>query len=280
MKTLSSLIILMLFVCTHTVRAAVNDVLLADWSSFSLDVDGDSVADFEGSTSNNQNVTLINYAEGNTFTVQNLPGTRPGQGTLGSSFTFADLAALQADAIYAGSVSIIPPQVFGPLHLAENSAVVFNANPSAPIVAGWRFGTSGTANDPLAIIGFVLDATEFFSSGGTAPIKLYTHHFGSLDQNDPALSVSLATALGLGTGAGSAAVNGFLPTTVSFTGPKAGSISTPSVTGKTYRLHRLIDLGTTGTVVDTQTGTGNPLVFTFDDSSSGTSRAFYYLTES
>lgn len=220
---------------------------------------------------------MINFAEGNTFTVQNLPGTRPGQGTLGSSFTFSTIAALQADPIYAGSVSI-NATLFGDLHLAENASVIFNANPATPVLAGWRFGTSGTGNDPLTIIGFVLDTTEFFSSGGTAPIKLYTHLYGSLSIGDPALSVSLATALGLG--GGSAAVGGVLPTTAMFTGPKAGNITTPSVIGKTYRLHRLTDLGTSATVVDTQAGTGNPIVFTFDDSAGNVNQAFYYITES
>lgn len=181
---------------------------------------------------------------------------------------------LQADSIYAGSISINTPQIVNTLHLAENAPVVFNANEAQPILAGWRFGTSGTGNDPLTIIGFVLDATDFFNSGGTAPIKLY----GSLSPADDAISASLATALGLG--GVSAAVGGVLPTTFSFAGPKAGSITTPSVVGKTYRLHRVTDLGSAGTVVDTREGTGNPIAFTFDDSAGAVDKAFYYVTES
>ncbi len=277
MKTRLVKILLFAILGSQSASAEVNEVLLANWASFTLDVDGDEMADFKGSTSNTENITLINVAEGNAFTVQNLPGTRPGQGTLGSSFNFATIAAIQADAIYAGSVSINTPQIINTLHLAENSSVVFNANETTPILAGWRFGTSGTGNDPLTIIGFILDTTEFFSSGGAAPIKLYTHLYGVLGPGDPALSVSLATALGVG--GGSAAVGGVLPTTSSFTGPKSGSITTPSVIGKTYRLHRLANLGASATVVDTRSGTGSEIVFTFDDSDRNVSQAFYYVTE-
>ena len=103
MKTRLVKILLFAILGSQSASAEVNEVLLANWASFTLDVDGDEMADFKGSTSNTENITLINVAEGNAFTVQNLPGTRPGQGTLGSSFNFATIAAIQADAIYAGS---------------------------------------------------------------------------------------------------------------------------------------------------------------------------------
>ena len=62
--------------------------------------------------------------------------------------------------------------------------------------------------------------------------------------------------------------------------PISPQSTTPSVSGKTYRLYRTTSLGTPGVVIDTLSGTGSPLVFAFDDSASGLAKAFYYVTES
>ena len=258
------------------VHADLSEVGLVDWATFSLDVDGDGLADFAGSTSNNQNIALTSVVDGNPFTVQNFPGALPGQGTVGTANTFPSIAALQADPIYAGGVSL-NPTVLGALHFTEGLPVVFNANASTPVVAGWRFGTAGTGDEPLSVLGFVLDAGEFFNSGGTSAIKLYARKFGALLPGDPAIPVSLATILDPDDGTPG---GGVLATSVEFTGPKTGNISVASQAGKTYRLYRTTDLSQPGEVIDTQSGTGGNLVFGFADSASPSPAAYFYVTES
>jgi hypothetical protein len=53
MKMYSVKPLLLLLALASSLRADVSEVLLADWAGFSLDVDGDGVADFAGSTSDN-----------------------------------------------------------------------------------------------------------------------------------------------------------------------------------------------------------------------------------
>ena len=250
------------------VQADLSSVTLANWASFSLDVDGDGVADFAGSTSDKQNVALTSYTDGGIST-HNLPGARPGQGSYGTAWQFTTIAALKADSIFAGDVSLVTP-LFGDLHLGEGNPTVFNINSAEPIWAGWRFGTAGSGNDPFTIIGAVLDAREFFESDGAAPIKLYTHLYGSIGLGDPPMSVSLATAL----------IIPKLASTTNFTGPKTGTITVPSLVGKTYRLHRSTSLGSPGAVIDTKAGTGSPLIFNFDESASSLAKGFFYVSES
>lgn len=269
-----------LLILTSPAQSAVSEILLENWAGFTLDVDNDGVPDFAGTTSNLQNVSLTSYADGNPFTFQTIPGARPGQGTVGSAWQFANLNELKADAIYAGEITVLTP-VFGDLHMSEGAPVVLNANKAKPIWAGWRFGTLGSTNDPLSIIGFVLDATDFFASGGSSPVKLHTHHYGNLSPGE-SLSVSLATALGEeGPDSSPSPSPREGPLSVNFTptGPGAGQLTVDSIEGLTYELLRSTDL-ITKTPIESKPGTGGSLTFSFDESATSLARAFFFIRES
>ena len=66
---------------------------------------------------------------------------------------------------------------------------------------------------------------------------------------------------------------------VEFTSAQAGSIRVLSVSNRIYRLRRTTDLTTAGAIIDVQTGNGSELVFSFDDSSSTSPRAFFIVEE-
>ncbi len=262
---------------TVTVQSASVGIPLAEWDAFSLDVDGDGEPEFEGSLSNEQNVALISRFDTSLATNQ-FPGLLPGQGAGGSSNQFASLADVQSDAIYSGSVMPVQP-LFGDLHLGT-AVTVHNANEAKPVWAGWRFGTSGAGNDPFEVIGFILDATAFFQSGGTAPIELHTHRYGQVTLGETLGGLSLASTLGAAVLPGPSdpgeAVAFGVETT--FEGPWTGVLSFESQVGKNYQFHRSVDL-LSSTIAESLAGTGERLSFRFDESQSPAERAFFWVKE-
>ncbi len=260
-----------------TLQAATSRVSLAGWDAFSLDVDGDGEPDFEGSLSNEQNVALVSRFDTSLATNQ-FPGLLPGQGAGGSSNQFGSLTELQASEIYSGDVTPVTP-LFGDLHLGT-SVVVLNANKAKPVWAGWRFGTSGKGNEPFEVIGFILDASAFFESGGTAEIELHTFHYGMVALGDTLANLSLASALdGNASQPIPPVADAPVEVTFEFDGPWRGSFSVMSQLGKTYHLHRSVDL-LNSIITESQAGTGGMLSFEFDDSQAPAKQAFYWLAES
>ena len=73
-----------------------------------------------------------------------------------------------------------------------------------------------------------------------------------------------------------APISGVLEADVQFTGSKSGQITVQSEVGFTYSLRRSTDL-VTDAEVSSMTGDGTPLVFSFDDSASSDSRAFFWI---
>lgn len=257
-------------------RAELNQVSLAEWDAFALDVDGDGEADFEGSLSDEQNIALLSRFD-TSLAVNTFPGLLPGQGAGGSSNQFGSLDELRANDLFSGDVAPVHP-LFGDLHLGT-TVVVLNANKRKPIWAGWRFGTSGEGNDPFEVIGFVLDASAFFESGGADPIALYTRHYGTVALGEVLTGLSLAAALGEspspGGGGGPATP---VAAQAAFDGPWSGSLTVPSTVGRHYALRRSLDL-VESTIEEAQAGTGDPLVFRFDDAAAPAQRAFFWVEE-
>jgi len=68
---------------------------------------------------------------------------------------------------------------------------------------------------------------------------------------------------------------------VEFTGPKQGTFTVPSETGKQYNLRRATSLeAATSSVIDTKPGSGAPLEFDFDDSADPSAdSAFFWVEE-
>ena len=64
-----------------------------------------------------------------------------------------------------------------------------------------------------------------------------------------------------------------------FASPRAGVIRVPSQSGHSYRLRRTQDLSQPGAIIAVQEGTGGELVFSFDDSSRDSDRAFFFVEE-
>ena len=260
-----------------TGEAATTSVSLSEWDAFTLDVDGDGEAEFEGSLSNAQNVALLSRFD-SALATHEFPGLLPGQGAGGSSNQFTTMAELEASDIFSGDVRPVTP-LFGDLHLGT-SVVVLNANKAKPIWGGWRFGTSGSGNDPFEVIGFVLDTSAFFQSEGAAPIELHTFHYGAVALGENLMNLSLASALG-GEAPSPVIPEPSVPfeLTATFEGPWRGSISVTSQLGKSYQLHRSLDLLSSG-VAESKPGTGGVLSFQFDDSLAPSNQAFYWVTES
>ncbi len=69
---------------------------------------------------------------------------------------------------------------------------------------------------------------------------------------------------------------------VEFTGPKSGNITVLGKVGKEYKLRRSTSLAIAASdVLDTKTGLGAPLLFSFDDSADEeATRAFFWIEES
>ena len=70
-----------------------------------------------------------------------------------------------------------------------------------------------------------------------------------------------------------------LAATVDFTSPQQGTIRVLSSLNHSYRLRRTIDLSSLGAIIDAQNGDGSELTFSFDDTLTAASRAFFFLEE-
>ena len=256
-------------------QAALAEIALADWDAYQLDVDGDGEADFEGSLSTQQNVSLINNFDFS-FAEHSFPGRLPGQGSGGSARPFSTLDEVRSDAIFSGRIEPATP-LFGDLH-AGTTIGVFNANKAKPIWAGWRFGTGGRGSEPFQIIGFILDATAFFESGGSEAILLYTHHYGEVSLGESLAFVSLATALGEEAPSNPGTPPSGVAADVEYATYWSGTMSIQSEPGKVYQLWRSTDFKQS-LVLETKNGTGGVLTFLFDDSRMPADAAFFWITE-
>ena len=56
---------------------------------------------------------------------------------------------------------------------------IIGLSPSNPVSAMWMIGSSGDGTDPVSVTGIVVDYSQFYGSGGTDPVRVYTHSYGS-----------------------------------------------------------------------------------------------------
>lgn len=142
---------------------------------------------------------------------------------------------------------------------------------SEPILAGWIYGTSGSDAADVHLIGMVIDAIDYFSSGGTADLKVYHYDFGAFGPGESLANATLAST-------SYPSRQGPLPSTSEFDGPRRGRILVPTILGKTYQLMRGPRPGE-GTAILTRPGTGAVETFPWDDSASTDPCAFFWVQE-
>ena len=140
-----------------------------------------------------------------------------------------------------------------------------------PIMAGWIYGTSGSGAADVHLIGMVIDATDYFNSGGNADLKVYHYDFGAFGPGESLANATLAST-------SYPTRHGPLPSTSEFDGPRRGRILVPTILGKTYHLMRGTHPGQ-GTSILTRAGTGAVETFPWDDSASSDSNAFFWVEE-
>ena len=85
--------------------------------------------------------------------------------------SFSDLNELMASDFFGLALSI-------PAYTSRDSDIGGGFAGFSNIGAAWMFGTFGTGNDPVSVVGLVLDAREYSGSSGNAPMALYTHFYG------------------------------------------------------------------------------------------------------
>jgi hypothetical protein len=142
---------------------------------------------------------------------------------------------------------------------------------SEPILAGWIYSTSGSGAADVHLVGMVIDATDYFISGGTADWKVYHYDFGAFGPGESLANATLAST-------SYPSRQGPLPSTTEFDGPRRGRILVPTILGKTYQLLRGPRPGQ-GTAILTRPGTGAVETFPWDDSASTDPCSFFWVQE-
>jgi hypothetical protein len=145
-------------------------------------------------------------------------------------------------------------------------------NEDKPLVAIWSYGSSGTGSAPTALVGYVVDAREHFTSGLIAPVQIYYHNYGPVVGGAAPRWVSLEdTGVPLGEQPALAAAS-------EFPDPRVVRFTVASEIGKIYRIIRKSSSGTVEAVVERE-GTGASLTLEWDDRPRGQSAAFFSLEE-
>ena len=167
----------------HAVVVAVSP---SQFASFSLDMDGDGVAEisrFQSTAGAISSDFFVDGADAGAFV--NFPTT-----TFAGfeSQVFADLESLITSDLFAGTY--VAPAV---ITRGFDNFIGYGFNtPSTPIQAWWSYGTSGSGNAPFHLLGVVIDYRAYFTSGGIADIDIYYNDYGSFSPNQSSGPISLA----------------------------------------------------------------------------------------
>lgn len=172
---------------SSSAHAAMVSVTPVDFATFSLDVDGDGQAE----------VSQIIAQTGEVGFGIKVDGTAAGSYVTFPDVTFAgaesraftSLSALSLDSLFSGTFTA-PAAIHREFNNFGGIGVVTAA---APIHAAWNYGTAGTGSGPLSLVGVVMDFSAYFTSGGTAAVDIYYHHYGNFSAGQSAGSISLAT---------------------------------------------------------------------------------------
>ncbi|MCU0795610.1 MAG: PEP-CTERM sorting domain-containing protein [Akkermansiaceae bacterium] len=168
-------------------HAAMVSVTPAQFGTFSLDVDSDGTADLSNLASQ---VGGLSYAVRVDGMAAGSYVTFPDTTFAGfESRSFSDLSALSLDSLFSGNFTA-PALINREFDNIPGSGFATSA---APVHAWWAYGTSGSGNAPLHLLGFVADFTDYFTSGGTAAVDIYYHDYGSFSAGQNAGTVTLAT---------------------------------------------------------------------------------------
>lgn len=222
-------------------------------AGFELDIDGDGVGEFTGmfgdpaGTQLGIGLTFDGLTESAEIGSQAFIGVtsarQPDLESLTELRGFADLFV--APSVVERSAS---------LDNAGNSAFLFSGD---PLLAQWTFGTSGSGTDPVRLIGWIVDARDYFSSGGDADIVIHYHDFGEVSAGDPDRWISLRET--------EIPLDGLAPleAEVDFPGDRTVSFEVASESDALYRILRRHETGG-WRVVESADGDGSPLTLEHD----------------
>ena len=257
---------LVLFLLGSFASGAVVSVPPGGLGSFVLDIDSDGFAEFRnfGYWPEGNQIAFEFHVDG-IDTITTFPDV-PFLGIRGD--TFASKEALVASTMFSGDL-VVP---LGYTRLYDSITGVAFVNGDNPIFAAWMYGSLGSGSDELRLLGMVVDATEFFSSGGNANLDIFFHDYGSFAGGESITGASLSLT-GINTG-----VSSQLEADVEFMGPKSGLMRVASKLGSTYRLKKGSAPGD-GTTIATLAGTGGVLTLSWDDTGSPDERAFFWVEE-
>lgn len=132
-------------------------------------------------------------------------------------------------------------------------------------------------NEALEITARNVTLSAILSDGSPLSFDLNTVAGGFFSNNPDGASSTSVVTVTLVSELSPSSVS--LDSEVEFTLPQAGTICVPSQLNRSYRLRRTQDLSQLGAIIDVQEGTGEELVFSFDDSSSGSEQAFFFIEE-
>ncbi|MGL4399983.1 MAG: hypothetical protein ACRCXD_08950 [Luteolibacter sp.] len=257
---------LVLFFLCSIASGAVVSVSPTGLGAFVLDIDSDGFAEFEnfGYSPEENLIAFEFHVDG-----INASTTFPDDVFVGiRGDTFASKEALVASTMFSGD--LVVPQSYARLY--DSITGVSFINGANPIFAAWMYGSLGTGSDELRLLGMVVDATGFFSSGGTANLNIFFHDYGSFAGGQSITGASLSQT-GINTGASSQ-----LDADVEFMGPKSGLMRVVSKLGSSYRLKKGSVPGD-GITIATLAGTGGVLTLSWDDSGSSDEKAFFWVEE-
>lgn len=247
-------------------HGAVVSVPPSGLGDFSLDIDSDGFAEF---------INFGFWPEGNMIAFEfhvdgiNLATTFPDDLFVGiRAGTFASKEALVASTMFTGDL-VVP---LGYTRTYDSITGIATVDGSLPLFAAWMYGSLGSGSDELRLLAMVVDATDYFSSGQTANLKIFFHDYGSFAGGEGIVGASLSQT-GINT-----AVSNQLDADVEFTGPKSGLIRVASKLGSTYLLKKGDNPGN-GQTIATLTGTGEVLTLSWDDTDSPDSKAFFWVEE-
>ncbi len=246
---------------------AVISVPASDLGLFSLDLDSDGFAEFERFYFYEEasQIYFLTHVDGidssTTFPDEEFVGIRWG--------VFASTQELAASSMFSGDLLV--PEGFNRLY--DSIQGIMTIDQAEPLFAAWMYGSLGTGSDDLRLLGMVIDASDFFSSGGTADLRIFFHDYGSYGGGEGINGASLAQ-----TGILSEGLK-HLDSVAEFIGPRSGLIRVPSQIGKTYQLMRGKSPGT-GVTIATLQGSGQILTLSWDDTESADASAFFWVVES
>lgn len=147
-----------------------------------------------------------------------------------------------------------------------------------PILGCWGYGTSGglsnggMADDPVRLVGLVIDATEYFTSGRTSAVKVYWNDYGAIASGEAARWITLADT---GVPRHVESLGGVLS---EFVGRRKICFRFESELGLKYRVLRNTGRDDPEEVLVAD-GTGEQMTLVWDDSGRESSKAFFTLEE-